>query len=310
MLSRRKTITLSATALGVLTAWALAWGVNENDGAEAPAGNFEGRHWGAHRGRPLDRMARHLNLSDEQRAAVEAIMADARTQGEQLRGELATLREEVGAMIRSDGYYEDQVRIQVESKSPVFVELTVLGIRTMNEAPPPAPHIHAAIPTDPSIADRFPAGGVLLPPRAPPASFLPSADHFHLVGPAARAAPVVLLPHRDFSRTVVHLGFDLELVPGALFLDIRDRVENLGRRRVLQFHPQCGQAAIQLGPVHDLTRPRGLCGGPQQQCGTQRNPGHHLGSIHGDHLRFGVSVDHLARGDTLLLQWFVVLTGP
>lgn len=133
MLTRRKTITLSATALGVLTAWALAWGVNENDGAEPDAGSFEGHRWGAHRGGRMDRMARHLDLSDEQRAEVEAILADARTKGEQLRGELATLREEVGAMIRSDGYYEDQVRVQVESKSPVFVELTVLGIRTMND---------------------------------------------------------------------------------------------------------------------------------------------------------------------------------
>ncbi len=133
MLSRRKTITLSATALGVLTAWALAWGVNENDGIEAQAGNSQGGHWGGHRGGRMERMARHLDLSDEQRAAVEAILANARAEGEQLRGELATLREEVGAMIRSDGYYEDQVRIQVESKSPVFVELTVLGIRTMNE---------------------------------------------------------------------------------------------------------------------------------------------------------------------------------
>lgn len=133
MLTRRKTITLSATALGVLTAWAVAWGVTENDGTEPTASGFEGRHWGGHRGGRMDRMARHLDLSDEQRTQIEAIMANARTEGEQLRGELATLREEVGAMIRSDGYYEDQVRIQVESKGPVFVELTVLGIRTMND---------------------------------------------------------------------------------------------------------------------------------------------------------------------------------
>ena len=133
MLTRRKTITLSAVALGVLTAWALAWGVNDNDSTDPGAGNFEGRHWGGHPGGRVNRMARHLDLSDEQRAEIEAIFATAREQGEQLRGELATLRENLGAMIRSDGYYEDQVRIQVESKSPVFVELTVLGIRTMND---------------------------------------------------------------------------------------------------------------------------------------------------------------------------------
>lgn len=133
MLTRRKTITLSATALGVLTAWAVAWGVTENDGKQAAPSGFEGRHWGGHRGGRMERMTRHLDLSDEQRTQIEAILANARTEGEQLRSELATLREEVGAMIRSDGYYEDQVRIQVEAKAPVFVELTVLGIRTMND---------------------------------------------------------------------------------------------------------------------------------------------------------------------------------
>lgn len=133
MLTRRTTITLSATALGVLTAWAVAWGVTEDDATDPAPSGFEGPHWGGHRGGRMDRMARHLDLSDEQRTQIEAIMANARNEGEQLRGELATLREEVRAMIRSDGYYEDQVRVQVESKAPVFVELTVLGVRTMND---------------------------------------------------------------------------------------------------------------------------------------------------------------------------------
>jgi protein CpxP len=131
MLTRRKTITLSAAGLGVLAAGAVAWGANESDGAEA--GDIGGRHWGAHRGRPLDRMARHLDLSDEQRSQIEAIFANTRTESARLRSELETLREDMGAMIRSEAFFAEQVRMEVESKAPVFVELTVLGVTTMND---------------------------------------------------------------------------------------------------------------------------------------------------------------------------------
>ena len=133
MTTRRKALILTATAAGVLAAWALAWGVNETDASEPAADGCGGRHWGGHRGQPLDRMARHLDLSDEQRAQVETIMEAARTRAETLRGELAALRKDVGQMIRTEAYVEDQVRIEVESKAPVFVELTVLGINTMHE---------------------------------------------------------------------------------------------------------------------------------------------------------------------------------
>lgn len=132
----RKRIALSASALGVLTAWAIAWGVNENEANTSDEQGYSqwGPRWGhRHRGDMVGRMAWHLDLTEEQQARIRAIFAEARTEGENLRAELAEMRSELQRSIRDNGYYEDQVRVMVESKAPLFVELTMLGIRTMSQ---------------------------------------------------------------------------------------------------------------------------------------------------------------------------------
>ena len=131
-----KRIALSASALGVLTAWAIAWGVNENEAntSEEPGYSDSGPRWGhRHRGDMAGRMARHLDLTEEQQARIRTIFAEARTEGGTLRAQLADMRSELQSSIRENGYYEDQVRVMVESKAPLFVELTMLGIRTMSQ---------------------------------------------------------------------------------------------------------------------------------------------------------------------------------
>lgn len=131
---KRKKLALSATALGVLAASAIAWGVDK-PGPQASStsqpGMF-GKHWGPGHGGPMGRMARHLDLTAEQQQAITAILMNAREEGELLRLQLDDLRSQVGDMIRSDQYDEDEVRILVENQSPAFVDLTLLGIRTMS----------------------------------------------------------------------------------------------------------------------------------------------------------------------------------
>ena len=134
---RSKTkLTLSATALGVLAATAVAWGVNEGE----PSASSDHRHgiWGPrlgyrHGGDPMGRITRHLDLSEEQQTKIRGILDTARAEGQTLRAELADMREQLQTTIRENGYYEDQVRMTVESKSTVFVDLTMLGIRTMSQ---------------------------------------------------------------------------------------------------------------------------------------------------------------------------------
>ncbi len=132
---KRKKIILSSAALGVVAASAIAWGVNENIGREAsaePDSRYD-RPWRqGHRG-PMHRLGRHLDLSDEQRENIAAIMRQARDEGELLGSQLADLRGEVTSMIRNNEYDEDEARIRVENASPLFVDLTLLGIRTMSQ---------------------------------------------------------------------------------------------------------------------------------------------------------------------------------
>lgn len=134
---RSKTkLRLSATALGVLAATAVAWGVNEGE----PSASTDQRHgiWGPrgghrHGGDRMGMMTRHLNLTDEQQTTIRGILETARADGEVLRAEVAAMRQELQTTIRENGYYEDQVRMAVESKSTVLVDLTLLGIRTMSQ---------------------------------------------------------------------------------------------------------------------------------------------------------------------------------
>jgi Spy/CpxP family protein refolding chaperone len=128
---KHRKLVLTASALGVLGAWAVAWGIEQDRAAEPPghAGFFGHRHGGD----PLDRLSQHLQLSEDQQTAIRAILEQARVEGDALRADLGSMRDDIQRMIREGSYTEDQARILVESSSPSFVEMTLLGIRTMSE---------------------------------------------------------------------------------------------------------------------------------------------------------------------------------
>ncbi len=134
-MQKRKKIILSAVALGVIAASAIAWGVSENtrSGSGAKPDDGYGRHFSHGHRSPMHRLGHHLDLSDEQQESITTILRNARSEGEQLGNQLSDLRGEVTDMIRNAGYDEDEVRIRVENASPVFVDLTLLGIRTMSQ---------------------------------------------------------------------------------------------------------------------------------------------------------------------------------
>lgn len=131
---RRRKIALSAGALGVLAASAIAWGVNhDSNGNGVSDDTGRSQRWGHRQGGPMAHLARRLDLSDEQQLAITAILNNSRDEAEVLRLQLEELRRTVGESIRAGEYDEDQVRILVENQSPAFVDMTLLGIRTMSQ---------------------------------------------------------------------------------------------------------------------------------------------------------------------------------
>jgi len=131
---RRKNIALTAGALGVLAASAIAWGVNHEPGSSAEADDSDRFHrWGHRHGGPMAHMAKRLDLSEEQQLSIAAILNESRNEAELLRAQLEELRRSVGDSIRAGEYDEDEVRILVENQAPAFVDMTMLGIRTMSQ---------------------------------------------------------------------------------------------------------------------------------------------------------------------------------
>jgi Spy/CpxP family protein refolding chaperone len=84
-------------------------------------------------GAPMEAMARHFDLSEEQRAAMRNSFEGSREQGRALREKTDELRKQITESIRTNGYREDQVRLMVENNIPLMVDLMMLRIGTMAE---------------------------------------------------------------------------------------------------------------------------------------------------------------------------------
>ena len=76
---------------------------------------------------------RHLDLSDEQLAAIEVIVAESRDAGQAMRTELQPLFEQIRASVEQDGFDEDEVRILLENQSPRMIDMMMLRIRALAE---------------------------------------------------------------------------------------------------------------------------------------------------------------------------------
>lgn len=146
----------SASAIGLLSVWMLGWAAAPATAAAGTAANSEfGAQWDG--GKRLERLTRHLDLDATQRERIADILQAARTEGEALRAELATLRQSLQAAVKADEFYADQVRIEIESKAPVMVELMMLGTSTMHAVRAeltPAQQAEAD-----AMLERFQAGG-------------------------------------------------------------------------------------------------------------------------------------------------------
>jgi protein CpxP len=81
----------------------------------------------------IERMAKRLDLSDEQQTNIEAIVRSSRTAAEPYREQLSTLRTDLRELVEADEYYEEQVRIMLDTRAAAMVELMVIGTRTMHE---------------------------------------------------------------------------------------------------------------------------------------------------------------------------------
>ncbi len=153
----KKTMLVLITA-GMLTVTAISWGVNESGAAANTSASSQrlDKRWGQRHGGPMSHLARQLDLSDEQRSEIRQIMMDSRLENEALRGQLQDMRAELRTMVRETGYYEDQVRMLVESNASAYVDLTVATVRTMSEiyaVLTPAQQAQAA-----DLLDRGPGG--------------------------------------------------------------------------------------------------------------------------------------------------------
>lgn len=139
--SHKLIVTISVAAAVTLAFCALTWAVDD-DGEHRAYGRHGGMGAMAMDGGPMmggGRMGhfmiraldRHLDLSDEQRAAIEQIVDDSRAEGRALRTQIQPLFEQIRASIEQDGFDEDGVRILLENQSPQMIDMMLLRIRTL-----------------------------------------------------------------------------------------------------------------------------------------------------------------------------------
>jgi len=123
--SRTHKILVSAVLL--LGTGFAAWAV-----AAHPPHAGAGMHPGPSGGHgPMRMLSGRLDLSDEQRERVRAIIDGSRTEAEALHEQLDRIRQQVADEVRTNGYREDQVRAMIDANLPLLADSMLLRIRTM-----------------------------------------------------------------------------------------------------------------------------------------------------------------------------------
>jgi Spy/CpxP family protein refolding chaperone len=84
-------------------------------------------------GGPMEAMARHLDLTEEQQLAIRETFESSREKGRALRDQIDALRDQITENIRTNGYNEDAVRVIVENNIPLMVDAMMLRIGTLAE---------------------------------------------------------------------------------------------------------------------------------------------------------------------------------
>jgi Spy/CpxP family protein refolding chaperone len=129
-------VTIAASATLIVGAAAISWAAG--DGGYHGHGHAGDATGGAAMGRGgmggkfmLRALDRHLDLSDDQRVAIEAIVDASRTEGTALRQQMHATFEQIRSSVEQEGYDEDRVRILIENEAPQMVDMMLLRIRTL-----------------------------------------------------------------------------------------------------------------------------------------------------------------------------------
>ena len=121
------TVTLCAAALGAVALWGVAYA---HDGHRAAhAWDPDGPGFGG----PLKMMAAELDLTEAQKEKIQQILQSAHKERQALTQQMRGMRSDLHDLIKAGAYSDDQARVIAEQLAPVFVELTVLMSRTMND---------------------------------------------------------------------------------------------------------------------------------------------------------------------------------
>ncbi len=97
--------------------------------AAVPEGRFRGRHRGTGPEDRIARMARRLDLTEEQQAQIKAILESERTTAAPLRQQLAESRKKMREAVLAEPFDESAVRTLAESESETRIELEVSRAR-------------------------------------------------------------------------------------------------------------------------------------------------------------------------------------
>ncbi len=125
--------TMAAMSL-LVTACAFGETPSSADSAGAARGWGSGMHGGfMRRHGGLQHLVGALDLSEQQQAEVRQIIEQSRAAHAAQRAELDALRAQVRESVLAGGFDEAQVRMLVESKSPIMVDMLVDGVRTLAE---------------------------------------------------------------------------------------------------------------------------------------------------------------------------------
>ena len=89
-----------------------------------------GGGWGGGPG-PMGHIVRHLDLEDEQREAIRNIMQASRKDARELRTQMGQLRRDIADTIRTSGFDADQVRLMLENRSSLMIDLAMVRIENM-----------------------------------------------------------------------------------------------------------------------------------------------------------------------------------
>ena len=125
-------VTLLVSSVGLVT---MASAKPDSDGPGCGRSSHhagQGQH-DRGKGRYLERLTRRLDMSDEQRAGIEAVLDNSREQMAKLRDEMRANRAQLRDLTGQSGFDEDAVRGVADKQGDLKAEMIVLRARQRSE---------------------------------------------------------------------------------------------------------------------------------------------------------------------------------